>query len=183
MKWLEAQFQIATTCLLGGLTNNVVLASGTSDFNVHYGPNITSLIRHDLQHLIADPTNWNAIHTITQMHIALIAQLARTLAATPEVGASGSMLDHTAILFISDNGEQHHSTGQEWPAVVIGGNALGLKTDGRTVIYPAYATPNNRQVSNLFNTLGHAMGISNFDNFGNEGSMRIAPGPLSELIS
>jgi hypothetical protein len=182
MKWLEAMFQMATTCLLGGLTNNVVLASATSGFDIHYAQSITTNNRHNLQHGIGTAANWTAIHTITQMHIALIAQLARTLAATPEVGASGSMLDNTAILFISDNGEQHHSVAQEWPAVLIGGNGLGLKTDGRTVIYPAYATPNNRQVSNLFNTLGHAMGISTFDTFGSEGSTRIAPGPLSELI-
>jgi hypothetical protein len=182
MKWLEAMFQMATTCLLGGLTNNVVLASATSGFDIHYAQSITTYNRHNLQHGIGVAANWTAIHTITQMHVSLIAQLARTLAATPEVGAPGSMLDHTAILFISDNGEQHHSVAQEWPAMLIGGNALGLKTDGRTVIYPAYAKPNNRQVSNLFNTLGHAMGISNFDTFGSEGSTRIAPGPLSELI-
>lgn len=103
------------------------------------------------------------------------------LAATPEVGASGSMLDHTAIVFMSDNGEQHHSTAAEWPTLVLGGNALGLLTDGRTVIYPEMGQTNNRQVSNLFNTLGHAAGDADFNTFGNEGPTRIAPGPLSEL--
>ncbi len=117
MKWLAAMFQIATTSLLGGLTNTVVLASGSSGFDIHYDPTITSSGRHDLQHGINTPANWTAISTITTMHVSLIAQLARTLAATPEVGSSGSMLDHTAIVFISDNGEQHHSTAVEWPAL------------------------------------------------------------------
>ncbi len=68
-------------------------------------------------------------------------------------------------------------------AASLGGNNLGLKTDGRTVIYPGNGAGNNRQVSNLFNTLGHAAGNSTFDTFGNEGATRITPGPLSELLS
>lgn len=181
LMWLEAQFQIATTCLLGGLTNTVVLASGSSGFDVHYESIIPTIGRHDLQHGIDNSGNWNAIAAVTRKHVELIANLARTLAATPEVGASGSMLDHTAIVFMSDNGEQHHSTAAEWPTLVLGGNALGLRTDGRTVIYPEMGQANNRQVSNLFNTLGHAVGDADFNTFGNEGPTRIAPGPLSEL--
>ncbi len=182
LKWLEAQFQIATTALLGGLTNTVVLASGSSGFDVRYD-SLTSLGRHDLQHGVDTPANWTAIQAVTRKHVELISALARTLAATPEVGTSGSMLDHTAIVFMSDNGEQHHSTAAEWPILVLGGNALGLRTDGRTVIYPGSGAAQNRQVSNLFNTLGHAMGDASFNTFGNEGPSRIAPGPLSELKS
>lgn len=183
LKWLEAQFQIATSALLGGLTNTVVLASGSSGFDVHYDSIIPTIGRHDLQHGIENPANWTAIAAVTRKHVELIADLARTLAATPEIGASGSMLDHTAILFMSDNGEQHHSTSVEWPMLLIGGNALGLKTDGRTVVFPSVGETNNRQVSNVFNTLGHAFGDSDFNTFGNEGPSRIAPGPLSELWS
>lgn len=182
MKWLEAQFQIATASLLGGLTNTVVLASASSGFDVHYDSIIPGVGRHDLQHGINTASNWTAIAAVTRKHVDLIAQLARALAATPEVGATGSMLDHTAIVLMSDNGEQHHSEAKEWPLLVIGGNALGLRTDGRTVIYPELGEANNRQVSNLFNTLGHAAGDSTFNLFGNEGPSRIAPGPLSELI-
>ena len=182
LKWLEAQFQIATASLLGGLTNNVILASASSGFDVHYDSVIAGIGRHDLQHGIGVASNFTAIAAITRKHVDLIAQLARTLAATPEVGATGSMLDHTAIVFMSDNGEQHHSTATEWPLLVIGGNALGLKTDGRTVIYPKEGAAKNRQLSNFFNTLGHAVGDSSFDLFGNEGPSRIAQGPLSELF-
>ncbi|MGQ0504068.1 MAG: DUF1552 domain-containing protein [Myxococcaceae bacterium] len=183
LRWLEAQFQIATAGLLGGLTNTVVLASGSSGFDVHYDSIIPTVGRHDLQHGIETAANWNAIAAVTRKHVELVATLARTLAATPEVGASGSMLDHTAIVFMSDNGEQHHSVGAEWPILLIGGNALGLRTDGRTVIYPEAGETNNRQVSNLFNTLGHAVGDANFNLFGNEGASRITPGPLSELFA
>jgi hypothetical protein len=181
LKWLEAQFQIATTALLGGLTNTVVLASGTSGFDVRYDSIIPTIGRHDLQHGVENAANWTAIAAVTRKHVELCANLARTLAATPEVGASGSMLDHTVILFLSDNGEQHHSEAVEWPMLLLGGNALGMKTDGRTVIFPAMGETQHRQVSNVFNTLGHAAGDASFNLFGAEGTTRIAPGPLSEL--
>jgi hypothetical protein len=181
LKWLEAQFQIATASLLGGLTNTVVLASGSSGFDVRYDAIIPGVGRHDLQHGIDNPANWTAIKAVTRRHVELITQLARTLEATPEVGASGTMLDHTAILFLSDNGEQHHATAVEWPMLLIGGNALGLKTDGRTVVFPRDGAMNNRQVSNVFNTLGHAFGDASMNTFGLEGPTRIAAGPLSEL--
>jgi hypothetical protein len=181
LKWIEAQFEIATTALLGGLTNLVVLASGTSGFDVKYDNALTSSGRHDLQHGIDTAANWTAICAVTRKHVELVAKLARTLAATPEVGASGSMLDRTVIVYMSDNGEQHHSEAREWPTLLVGGNALGMKTDGRCVIYPPEGTSTNRQMSNLFNSLGHAFGLTNFDTFGNEGTARIAPGPLSEL--
>jgi hypothetical protein len=181
MRWLEAQFQIATASLLGGLTNVVVLASGSSGFDVRYDSIISGIGRHDLQHGIDNAANWNAIAAVTRKHVELTARLARTLAATPEVGASGSMLDHTILLYLSDNGEQHHATATEWPVLLLGGNALGMRTDGRTVVFPSDGAVKNRQVSNVFNTLGHAFGDASFNTFGLEGASRIESGPLSEL--
>jgi hypothetical protein len=55
-----------------------------------------------------------------------------------------------------------------------------LKSDGRTTVFPGVNASNNRQLSNLFNTLGYAAGTE-LDDFGAEGSSRIAEGPLSEL--
>ena len=109
----------------------------------------------------------------------MTAQLARRLEAVPE--GDGTMLDHTVIAFISDNGDQHHSPGAEWPSLLIGGGALGLKTDGRSVVYPAEGQAGHRQVSNLYNTLGWCAG-EELDEFGAEGTTRVAPGPLPELF-
>jgi arylsulfatase A-like enzyme len=93
------------------------------------------------------------------------------------------MLDNTVIVFIADNGEQHHSTASEFPVVLIGGKNLGLNTGGRTIVYPGVnsVAPVHRQVSNLWNTLGHLAG-EDLNTFGAEGPHRIAPGPLSELM-
>jgi hypothetical protein len=183
LKWLEAQFELATAALLGGLTNTVVLASGSSGFDVRYTL-LGGIGRHDLQHGIDIAANWTAIQAVTTKHVELVAKLARALLATPEVGgAGGTMLDHTAILLMSDNGEQHHSEARDWPSLLVGGDALGLKTDGRTVAFPGDGRANNRQMSNLFNTLGHALGDTALNAFGSEGPTRIAMGPLTELMT
>ena len=87
----------------------------------------------------------------------------------------------TIILYTSDNGEQHHSTASEWPMLLIGGSALGLVTGGRTVVYPGLGKGAHRQVSNLYNTLGHLLGAP-VDDFGAEGASRVAEGPLAELM-
>ena len=65
---------------------------------------------------------------------------------------------------------------------VRGGQALGVATDGRSMAYPGVRDSENRQLSNFFNSLGYAAGTE-LDDFGTEGSTRIARGPLSELWS
>ncbi len=108
------------------------------------------------------------------------ARMARALDNVPE--GNGTMLDNTIIAYLSDNGEKHHSEAREWPMLLVGGSNLGFKTDGRTVVYPGWNNPNDRQASNLFNTLGHATGNTELNEFGNEGALRIAKGPLDELL-
>jgi hypothetical protein len=178
---LRAQFDIATAALLGGLSNVVVLASGTgSAFDVHYS-GLIDVGRHDLHHESdGNPTYLDTIHEVSRQHVTMIAKMARTLAATPEVGGEGTVLDHTAILYVSDNGEQHHSTSEEWPVLLVGGRALGFQPAGQTLFYPGFQSVNNRQLSNLFNTLGFAAGEELLD-FGNEGPNRIAEGELPEI--
>ncbi len=187
---LQAQVDMATSALIGGLTNVVVIALGTGarHFSLEYPslidlyPDGDMLGGHDARHA-AESGNQAFVHlltAITDRHVALMASMARELEATPEVTANGTMLDHTVMLYMSDNGEKHHSLAEEWPMLLMGGSALGFKTDGRTVVYPRYGHDHNRQVSNLFNTLGHAAG-ADLNDFGHEGITRITEGPLSEI--
>lgn len=189
---LQAQVDMATAALIGGLTNVVVIALGTGAH--HFALEYPSLIDlypdgdmlggHDARHA-AEHGNQNFVElltTITERHVSMMASMARSLEQTPETSADGTMLDHTVMLYMSDNGEKHHSRAEEWPMLLMGGGALGFKTDGRTVVTPAFGNDNNRQVSNLFNCLGHAAG-ADLNTFGHEGTTRIADGPLSEIWS
>ncbi|MEZ4462656.1 MAG: DUF1552 domain-containing protein [bacterium] len=178
---LQAQFDIATASLIGGLTNVAVIASATGDaFDIAYPSIVPDIKRHDLHHQSGNvPAFVQAIHDVTRAHVSFIAQMARTLAATPEVGGDGSMLDHTVIVYLPDNGEQHHSNSEEWPVLLVGGQAMGFLTDGRTVVYPNHANANNRQVSNLFNSMGFAAGTELLK-FGTDAN-RVAEGELTEI--
>jgi hypothetical protein len=202
---LSQQFDVATGALRSGLTNVVVLASGTgnSGFNLEYHaealPELTGIagysdedgmMRHDLHHSSVDnPERIAVIHSASRFHVDQIARMARALKSHQEADGS-TMLDNTTIVYMSDNGEQHHSSARDWPILVVGGRNMGLNLNGRTVIYPgidvkdASNGPANRQVSNFFNTLTYAAG-ENIDTFGGEGDEgggnRLKAGPLDEL--
>jgi len=179
---LTAQFDLVTAALLGGLTNVAVIGSGTGyGFDVAYPSLIADLRRHTLQHEYAnEPSYLEVIHAASREHVVRIAAMARALDSVPEDG--GTMLDNTLIIYLSDNGESHHSSAEEWPLLLVGGANMGFLNDGRTTAFPGVGDAGNRQLSNLFNTLGHAAGAP-IDDFGLEGSKRIALGPLSELWS
>lgn len=200
IKRFAGQLQLATAALQGELTHVVVIGCGTGNsFDLTY-PTASPMAnngvtRHNLHHGSAStPSYLTTIHDITKQQIdAIVQYMALPLKNTPDP-AGGNLLDSTVIVYIGDNGEQHHSTGSEFPVVVIGGGSLGLKTGGRTIVYPGVDTggTGHRQVSNLWATLGQLAGATtmqigntkvDFNQFGSEGPTRIAPGPLTELTT
>jgi hypothetical protein len=182
---LAAQSGHIATALQGGLTNVAVLGIGTGyDFDTFYGPEHNA--RHDTHHQSETvPALRDYIHAQSRRQIAVMIDLARRLDAVPERGAT--LLDHTVLVYIGDNGETHHATADEFPVVAMGGGALGLRTGGRTLVYPGLDRfgSGHRQVSNLWNTLGY-LACEELDAFGGEnlrGGTRSAEGPLSELMA
>jgi hypothetical protein len=172
----EALVDLATSTLIDGLAPVAVVGSGTGGaFGLTYST-ISDVGRHDMQHGSgADPALLDAIRQINRAYVAAIARAAKRL-------ADAGMLERTVIVWIGDNGEQHHSTASDFPVLLLGGTALGLRPGGRTVIYPGVGRPGHRQVSNLWNTLGYAAG-QELDAFGGEeGDLRSAFGPLDELL-
>lgn len=189
---LQAQVDMGTAALLGGLTNVLVIALGTGSryFSLNY-PSLISLYPggdmlggHDVRHAAEDGAQGyvDLLTAITSRHVELMVSMAQSLDATPEAAGNGTMLDNTLMLYMSDNGEKHHSQAEEWPMLLMGGSEMGFQTDGRSVVFPKRGNDNNRQVSNVFNTLAHAAG-EELNDFGGEGVSRIAEGPLSEIWS
>lgn len=173
----DAMLDLATSTLIDGLTPVAVVGSGTGgDFSLLY-KSISDTARHDMQHQSGGtPAMLDAIRKVNRAQVASIARATKRL-------KDAGLLDRTVVVWIGDNGEQHHSTSSEFPVLLLGGTALGLKPGGRTVIYPGVENANNRQVSNLWNTLGH-VASTKLDTFGGEaGTLRRAPGPLEELLA
>ena len=183
---LKLQTDMAIGALLSGLTNVVVVSMGSGSYywSQKY-PSLEGMYPggqmmggHDLRHSGA-PEAFEVLHEVTSRNVGEMCRVARALEAVPEQG--GTMLDNTLLLHMSDNGEKHHSLAEEWVMLMIGGNNMNFQTDGRSVSYPRFNHENNRQISNMFNTLLHAAGQPT-DDFGHvTPNSRVAEGPLAEL--
>lgn len=116
--------------------------------------------QHDLSH---EP-NSNAaaqekLTKINAWYAGEVAWLASRLAATPEPGGDGSMLDHTTILWTNELGEGNSHTREDIPWVLLGGG-LGFRA-GRALEFDS--VPHNR----LLLSLAHAFGHTTLERFGN----------------
>lgn len=86
-----------------------------------------------------------------------VACLAKRLAATPEPGGEGSMLDHTTIVWTNELGKGNSHTRNNIPFVLVGGG-LGWKT-GRALDFQN--VPHNRLLMSFCQAMGHEI-----DSFG-----------------
>lgn len=186
---LTSQFELATAALIGGLSNVVVLtnAVGNAFDSIRYTSlaDVFGVPAHAVprRHVVChDPSQDNGqavLDRVVGRTVEEIARMARALAATPEGG--GTMLDRTLIVFMSDNGDTHHSRADNWPMLLVGGEGLGLRTGGRTVLHPRFGRDNNPRVANMMNTIAHLAGHP-VDDFGNAPDEHLHPGPLADLL-
>jgi len=87
-----------------------------------------------------------------------IAALAKKLADTPEPGGSGSLLDHTTILWTNELGKGNSHTHENIPFLMVGGG-LGFRT-GRSL--QLEKMPHNRLWLSIAQAFGH--GVNTFGN-------------------
>ena len=128
--------------------------------------------QHELSH---EPNSNEAaqekLTKINAWYAGEIAHLAKRLAETPEPGGSGSLLDHTTILWTNELGEGNSHSLDDIPWVMLG-NGLGFQM-GRAIQFPD--VPHNR----LHLALAHAMGHTSLERFGNPDYC--GDGPLTGL--
>ena len=183
---LSIETDMVIAALLAGLSNVIVVSLGSGGY--YWSQQYPSLVDlypggqmiggHDLRHG-SSADHYEVLHELTYIYVGEMCRVARALEAVPEEG--GTMLDNTLMLYMPDNGEKHHSNAEEFASLLIGGNNMGFMTDGRSVTYPKAGHANNRQISNLFNSMLHAGGVVE-DEFGHKNpDSRVAPGPLTEL--
>jgi hypothetical protein len=87
-----------------------------------------------------------------------VAYLAKRLAATPEPGAEGSMLDHTTLVWTNELGKGNSHTRDNIPFVLVGGG-LSFKM-GQAIDFGK--VPHNRLLMSFCEAMGHPV-----DRFGN----------------
>mgnify|MGYP002628584379 FL=1 len=182
---LECHFEMATSALVAGLTNVATIASGVGhqDFSIVFDKLGVGLEKHAIGHALyaKEQVAIEASQKIRNFHFELIARTLKKLESIPE--GSGSMLDNTVIVYLSDAANEHHTSCQEWPYVILGGNPR-LKLGGRCLTYADFDNKGHRTVNAIHNTFLHAAGhpVNDFG-FKIPGlDHGVQEGPLSELL-
>jgi hypothetical protein len=184
---LEQMTEMATLALVCGLTNVVGVSVGVGDAHVQF-PKYTRLHVgtrfeadggiHMHGHSPPDVLGaaWDILHNF---HGKLIARMADALAGIKE--GDRTALDSSVLLYMSDNGGEHHSKHNRYPLVLLGNAGGKLKVDGRFIRYPAKGQKGSRSLADLYCTLATACGVPT-ESFGKGGNEPVQ-GPLSEILA
>jgi len=180
---IPKQVDIATAAMVCGLTNVVVLSFASGPFGLTTFGNWGFGGRHGMGHGGAATEMWpggpaGLIETHNKIAEVIADRMVRELDGVPE--GDGTMLDNTSIVFINDNGNQHHSKYNSYPLVMLGDMGGALRTGGRLIEYPNRKQSGTRGLGEFWNTISHAMGAPR-DDFGRGGNAK-SEGPLNELL-
>ncbi|MDG2222674.1 MAG: DUF1552 domain-containing protein [Rubripirellula sp.] len=161
----QAHIDLAAAALISGITNVVTLR--LDNISTTYDDlGLSEKSVHGIGHkeVCNGKSPEEARDIIRLHHMKLLADLAGQLKAVPE--ADGTLLDNTAIIYLSDSGNEHHGNLAEWPYLVIGGAGGRLKIAGRYLRYPKYGDPGHRTIGNWWTTWLNAFG-NPIDHYGN----------------
>lgn len=114
---------------------------------------------HELSHEPdSNADSYEKLIRINTWYCEQVAYLAKRLAATPEPGSQGSMLDHTTLVWTNELGKGNSHTRDNIPFVLVGGG-LGYKM-GRALDFGK--TNHNRLLMSFCEAMGHPV-----ESFGN----------------
>ena len=150
---MEAQFELATSALIGGLTNVSTITCAATEINAQpylgIGVNYSN---HQFGHMGGNRRDAKGVPYYEKCRgfvFGLIAKMAqRPLEATPE--GDGNMLDNTLIIYMSDAPDTHHSTASEWPLAMVGNLKGKLNLGGKYISFPGYGKPGHHTVGALY---------------------------------
>jgi len=159
-KRLEAQFELAGSALIGGLSNVATLTCAATEINAQPYLGIgVDVSNHGYGHMGGNKRDAKGIPYYEKTRgwlFSLIANLAQRLEKTPE--GDGNMLDNTIIVYMSDAPDTHHSTGYEWPLAIVGNLKGKMNLGGRYINFPGYGKPGHHTVGALYTTFLNCVG-------------------------
>ncbi len=124
--------------------------------------------QHDLSHKPDnDADAQEKLTKINNWYCSQLAYLAARLAATPEPGGHGSLLDNTLIVWTNELGKGNTHTLDNIPFVLVG-NGLGFRM-GRSLQYPRL--PHNRLLLSLAHGMGHRIPRFGNPNYSSDGPL------------
>jgi hypothetical protein len=174
--WHDALLDIGIAALQAGLTNVLTIGSGRGEiFGSWKGLGVVQA-GHNLGHM-KQPENpiWVKIR---QYNCRMLVKLMEALESMPE--GDGTMMDNTLIVYTSNNADKQHSSGVDWPFILLGNCSGRIKTGQYTKLDA------RRPVNDLYTTLLHAIGAPR-DRFNMKkniaGMYDSKAGPIEELMA
>jgi len=156
--WHDVLLDLGISALKSGTTSVLTIGSGRGEiFGSWKGLGVEQQ-GHNLGHM-PQPDNpiWIKIR---QYNSRMLVKLMEELESVPE--GSGSMMDNTLIVYSSNNADRQHTSGANWPFILLGNCSGRIKTGQFTHVGGA------RPINALYTTLLHAVGAScdrfNMDN-------------------
>ena len=140
--WHDRLLDLGISALTSGITNTLTIGSGRGEiFGAWKGLGIEQQ-GHNLGHM-NQPDNpiWIKIR---QYNCRMLVKMVEALESTPE--GSGSMMDHTLIVYTSNNADKQHTNGNNWPVMLLGNLDGAFKTgcftqlDGKRPINALYTS-------------------------------------------
>ncbi|PHS07778.1 MAG: hypothetical protein COA78_13260 [Blastopirellula sp.] len=174
--WHDVNLELGISALTSGITNTLTIASGRGEiFGSWKGLGVEKQ-GHDLGHM-GQPDNpiWIKIR---QYNSRMLVRIMESLESVPE--GSGTMMDHTLIVYTSNNADKQHTNGANWPVMLLGNLDGAFKTGCFTQL------DGKRPINSLYTALLRAAG-KNVDRFNmNEKMARkfdSGTGPLKEVLT
>jgi len=174
--WHDVLLDLGISALTSGITNTLTLGSGRGEiFGAWKGLGIEQQ-GHNLGHM-DQPDNpiWIKIR---QYNSRMLVRIIEALESVPE--GSGTMIDHTLIVYTSNNADKQHTNGANWPVMLLGNLDGAFKTGCFTQL------DGNRPINALYTSLLRAAG-QNVDRFNMTDTLANkyddATGPLKEVMA
>lgn len=174
--WHDCLLDLGISSLTSGVTNTLTIGSGRGEiFGAWKGLGIDQQ-GHNLGHM-DQPENpiWIKIR---QYNSRMLVRIMEALDNVPE--GSGTMMDNTLIVYTSNNADAQHTSGANWPVMLLG-NCGGIFKSGCFT-----QVEEKRPINSLYTTLLHVTGLS-IDHFNmNEQLAKqfdSSSGPLKEVLT
>ncbi|MEZ6088711.1 MAG: hypothetical protein R3C05_11940 [Pirellulaceae bacterium] len=174
--WHDVLLELGISALTSGITNTLTIGSGRGEiFGAWKGLGIEQQ-GHNLGH-IEQPNNpiWIKIR---QYNCRMLVKIIEALESIPE--GSGTMMDHTLIVYTSNNADKQHTDGANWPVVLLGDFDGAIKTGCFTQL------DGKRPINALFTSLLRIAG-ENVDRFNMSETLArkfdSGTGPLKEVLA
>ena len=148
--WHDALLELGISALTSGITNTLTIGSGRGEiFGAWKGIGVEKQ-GHDLGH-VKQPDNpiWIKIR---QYNSRMLVKIMEALDSIPE--GSGSMMDHTLIVYTSNNADKQHTSGANWPVMLLGNFDGAFKTGCFTQL------DGNRPINALYTSILRAAGAT-----------------------